>query len=120
MREFNISILGEQWEVRIRKEEEEERLKDCDGFTDWTARVIVIGDRREGATLRFPVEYMKKVLRHEIVHAVFRESGLGESMYWGIQNEEMLVDWIAIQLPKIAETCEAAERKMKVILDDGD
>lgn len=66
MKEFCIGILGSIWEVRIRKDQEEERLTDCDGFTDWTARVIVISDRREEANVRFPELYMKKVMRHEM------------------------------------------------------
>jgi hypothetical protein len=47
---------------------------------------------------------MNETLRHEIVHAFFNESGLRESTNhfegaW-CKNEE-LVDWIAIQFPKI-------------------
>lgn len=46
----------------------------------------------------------KEVLRHEIVHAFFDQSGLSDSslnldVVWA-KNEEM-VDWIAIQGPKI-------------------
>ena len=48
--------------------------------------------------------YWKKILRHEIIHAFFNESGLQSSANqfdgaWA-QNEEM-VDWFAIQSPKI-------------------
>ena len=46
---------------------------------------------------------MKTTLRHEIVHAFLGESGLSansnETDAWA-RNEEM-VDWIAIQGPKI-------------------
>ena len=42
----------------------------------------------------------KEVLRHELVHAYFAESGLSE-----YELDETLVDWIASQLPKIVETC---------------
>lgn len=49
----------------------------------------------------------KQTLRHEIVHGFFDESGLMESsaQYNGgwSQNEEM-VDWIALQSPKIFKT----------------
>jgi hypothetical protein len=47
--------------------------------------------------------YKKKVIRHEVIHAFFFESGLGDSSYG--KNEE-LVDWIAMQFPKIAEVFE--------------
>ena len=53
---------------------------------------------------------MQETLRHEIVHAFFNESGLKESSNgcesgWA-KNEEM-VDWIALQLPKIYKACES-------------
>lgn len=37
----------------------------------------------------------KETLSHECVHAYFRESGLYEYM-----KDEVLVDWIAVQMPK--------------------
>ena len=53
----------------------------------------------------------KHSLRHEIIHAFLFESGLaGEShcsTSWA-GNEEM-IDWIALQLPKIIKVCEEAE-----------
>ena len=118
MRSFEVDILGEKWEVLIRKEAEEQRLDGSDGFADWTARQIVIADRLDEGNLKFPRAYICKVLRHEIIHAFFRESGLGESMYWGLSNEEMIVDWIAIQLPKIAAVCKYAEDKLTRLLYD--
>ena len=39
-----------------------------------------------------------EVCRHELIHAMFVESGL--CCY---SNDEILVDWIASQFPKIAE-----------------
>lgn len=53
----------------------------------------------------------KQILRHEIVHAFFSESGLQDSASqfvgaWS-KNEEM-VDWLAVQLPKIFKAFEEA------------
>lgn len=45
-----------------------------------------------------------EVLRHEIVHAFFIEAGLNE--YY---SDEQLVDWIAIQFPKILKAFQEAE-----------
>ena len=42
---------------------------------------------------------MRKVLRHEIIHAFLNESGLRENSEWAY-NEEM-IDWLAIMIPKI-------------------
>ena len=49
-------------------------------------------------------EYQKKCLRHELVHAFMFESGLAEN--WEHKNlgqEETVVDWVAIQFPKLLE-----------------
>ena len=39
-----------------------------------------------------------EVMRHEIVHAIFNESGLDD-----FANNEQLVDWIAMQFPKMLQ-----------------
>lgn len=53
----------------------------------------------------------KETLRHEIVHAFFNESGLADNSFifdgaWA-KNEE-LVDWIALQGPKLWEAWQIA------------
>ena len=44
-------------------------------------------------------DFEKKVLRHEIFHAFFGESGLRSSSEYA--EIEELIDWLAIQSPKI-------------------
>lgn len=118
-REFQLFILGSCWEVRIRKEEEEERLNDCNGFTDWTNRTIYVMDGREIGNLSVPEELMKKVLRHEIVHAFLLESGLRENWrHPEYGHDEEMVDWVAVQLYKISAACESAEGHLKRILKE--
>ena len=60
-------------------------------------------EREEPRALRDLDAYGRKVLRHEIIHAFLYESGLScnsqETTAWAA-NEEM-VDWFAIQGPKI-------------------
>lgn len=51
-------------------------------------------------------------MRHEITHAFFFESGLQESSLqycngWA-ENEEM-VDWVAVQFPKMLQVFKEAE-----------
>ena len=48
-----------------------------------------------------------KVKRHEIIHAFLFESGLAENSNWA-QNEEM-VDFFAIQFPKLLKAFEQAD-----------
>ena len=50
--------------------------------------------------------YVRKVKRHEIIHAFLLESGLAECSDWA-QNEEM-VDWLARMGPKINTAWQAA------------
>jgi len=91
-----IDILGTRWTIEERPEAEDERLSDCDGYCDWTVRKIVIEREMEG-NLEDMDRYVRKVKRHEIIHAFLFECGLAESTMptqaWS-QNEEM-VDWLA-------------------------
>ena len=51
---------------------------------------------------------MKKQLRHEIIHAFLSESGLSVNFEHCSKfgHEETMVDWIAIQFPKIHKVYE--------------
>ena len=48
-------------------------------------------------------ELMRKQLRHEIIHAFLAESGLQSNYehYKQFGHEETIVDWVAIQFPKM-------------------
>ena len=50
---------------------------------------------------------IRKNKRHEIIHAFLFESGLAENSEWA-QNEEM-VDFFAIQFPKLMEAFKNAD-----------
>lgn len=124
MKEFTINILGSEWTVRICTEEEEPRLKDVSGFTDWTSRLIVVGTMPEDTTLDYPYTFMRKILRHEVIHAMMFESGLMDNWEHRDGQDEAVVDWIAIQLPKLWKVCGEAEGEMMILLleekkDDG-
>lgn len=102
-----VNILGTEYRIYLDKSEEEEpRLTDLAGVTDYTTKEIFVykgvldTDNTNGNN---KVCYQHKILRHEIIHAFLYESGLNEnsriSSRWA-ENEEM-VDWFAIQSPKI-------------------
>lgn len=102
---MTVDILGTEYTVCLDVDEKDDvRLRKVDGYMDHSVRKIVVAkmepDEQSLEDLRM---YAKKVLRHEIIHAFLVESGLRESSgkagSWA-QNEEM-VDWIAIQFPKI-------------------
>ena len=104
---MKISILGTEYDFDLMPHNEDARLAECDGYTDFFEKTIRVDtDLTENAPMAikdFPA-YRRKVKRHEIVHAYFFESGLTE---WA--NNECLVDWIAVQFPKMFETLKEVE-----------
>jgi hypothetical protein len=105
MEDVKIDVLGTEYAIHYRNEHDDPLLdgKCRDGYTDNSAHEIVICNQKEDCELQNYENYRKSVLRHEIIHAFLYESGLDSSSYsygaWAI-NEEM-VDWFAIQSPKI-------------------
>ena len=104
----NINILGTVYTILYQTENEDEKLKNVDGYTDFSIKEIVIDVTETDDVMRISdIEaYRKKVLRHEIIHAFMHESGLDCNASWSLLDTdngqpEQIVDWIAIQFPKI-------------------
>ena len=106
---MKVNILGSDWDIVERSEKDDKNLVDADGYCDYTTRTIVI-EREMNGNLGDMESYVRKVKRHEIVHAFLMESGLNECSHaadmWA-RNEEM-VDWFARQGPKIYAAWQAA------------
>lgn len=98
-----VNILGTEYEIVEQSENENPKLKDCNGLCEQYSKKIVISDfeycKDDTMLVENFDEFKKKVLRHEVVHAFFGESGLKSNCDYA-ENEE-LVDWLAIQSPKI-------------------
>lgn len=114
---MKINVLGTEYNVTIKKYDEDETFKryEVSGYCSYTDHEIVLCDMAtfpdwENETDRVRESQMRTTLRHEIVHAFLGESGLSansnESDAWA-RNEEM-VDWIAIQGPKIYKAWQEA------------
>jgi len=107
-----ISILGTEYKITKKTKQEDIRLARCDGYIDTSVKKIVVGtyDRAIDANPAMAVdnsEYGEQwAMRHEIVHAFFFESGLDNDS--GLGGNELLVDWIALQLPKMAKAMRKA------------
>lgn len=99
---MTVDILGAQWTIAERTKADDATLADCDGYCDWTSRLIVI-EREIDGNLDDMEKYIRKVKRHEIIHAFLHECGLAEctmsTQAWA-KNEEM-VDWFARLGPQI-------------------
>lgn len=87
--DFYLPILGENY--KISTVSEDRFPKHLTGACDITTKEIVVVNLQ-------PEYIINKNLRHEIVHAMLEESGLGAECDFA--NEE-LVDWIAKQAPKM-------------------
>lgn len=104
---YNVNILGVEYEIILQNHSENGAFNHCDGYADFTTKKIyVLKQNSLPVTDNLPrfnnLEYYEnKVIRHEIIHAFLYESGLDYSTVekWA-RNEEM-VDFFAIQFPKI-------------------
>lgn len=99
-----INILGTEMKIVFREEKQDQQLEGIGGYFDSGKSLIVVKiPEKDKNSLGNLENWQKKVLRHEIVHAFLFESGLdwsaSPSECWAT-NEEM-VDWMAIQAPKI-------------------
>nr|DAZ82734.1 MAG TPA: peptidase [Caudoviricetes sp.] len=104
MTRLKIDVLGAKYDVHYRTPNQDAFLHDCDGYCDKTTREIVVkaGDNSSG--LGDNDRYLRKVLRHEIIHAFLFESGIAENYRrpeWG--HDETMIDWMAYQYPKITK-----------------
>lgn len=107
-----VHILGTEYKILIVGDEDYRCDRDSDGWCDTSTKEILIFNYIQSKdSKRDLVACQKKVIRHEIVHAFLYESGLCiNSMSGGAwaKNEEM-VDWMAIQIPKIYQAYKEAE-----------
>ena len=99
-----VHILGTEYKIIIVDEGDYRYAKEADGWCDTQAKEILLSNFTQCMdSVKDLVAYQNKVLRHEIIHAFLYESGLWQSSMscggWA-KNEEM-VDWIAIQEPKL-------------------
>ena len=118
---MKIDILGTEYGIETHKVSEDSFMeeKSLAGYCGEENKLIVVADMSEekyfaGMDEKEQETYRKKTLRHEIIHAFLNESGLSDSSNqfdgaWA-KNEEM-VDWFAIQAPKIF----SAFKKMNIL-----
>jgi len=97
-----LNILGTDYNFSESKEELDSRLEDCEGYHDGYAKIICVNNdynENHSDAIRNFTEYKNKIKRHEIIHAFLYESGLRK---WS--DDELLVEWLAIQFPKMLST----------------
>ena len=111
-----VPVMGVVYLIREGTSVEFPSLKDCDGYCDTSTKETVVSDMSESAgspdSKGDLAHYQRKVIRHELTHALLFESGLSCNSW--AENEEV-VDWIAIQFPKLQALFNSAD-----CLKDGD
>lgn len=99
---MKIDILGTEYDYEVTTEKKDEGLYQKGGYCDQYAKNIVIEDEysvnNPDSTKNIDT-FKQKVKRHEIIHAYLAESGLHSYF-----EDEVLVDWIAWQFPKLLKT----------------
>lgn len=100
MEKKTVNILGTEYTI----ETDDKILKDgADGFCYPYSNRIKIRPQEnildDDNTTEEKKRCYKETLSHECIHAYFRESGL-----YNYMRDEVLVDWIATQFPKMAKT----------------
>lgn len=110
MKDCKVNILGTEYKIEVHKISEDEYLEKnhLAGYCGEESKIIVLADVSEQKYFDIDEKeqeiYRKRTLRHEIIHAFLNESGLSDnastpSGAWA-KHEEM-IDWFAIQTPKI-------------------
>ena len=101
--EKKVNILGTEYTIML-DVPEKDMVEGADGSMDHSTKTIKIMKMEQHEnSVKDLEDYKRKVLRHEIIHAFFYESGLwnssGGSDAWGC--DETITDWLAIQTPKM-------------------
>lgn len=113
---MNVWILGTEYLIIKKSYAEEPKFEDYDGYCDSHIKLICYCDQTTRPEYteddeRAALKIEKETLRHEILHAYLAECGLdsnsSQAEHWAT-NEEM-IDWIALQFPKIMETFKEAD-----------
>ena len=105
MKNCKVNVLGTEYTIEFKEENEDKMFSNSNGYCDYTGKRIVVlaNQRKDDDADDWEIE-KKRIIRHELTHAFLCESGLIGNTYcvnngWA-KNEEM-VDWFAIQSPKM-------------------
>lgn len=96
MENKQINILGTTYDIEFQERKRDSSATvNIDGTCDYTSKKIIIYNMDDYDYDNVKI-YINNVIRHEIAHAFLNESGLTAYSF-----DETLVEWIAIQVPKI-------------------
>ncbi|MBR5583360.1 MAG: hypothetical protein IKW21_02405 [Lachnospiraceae bacterium] len=103
---MKVNVLGTEYSIIETNKVDDINLEQCAGYCDASVKKIVIDTfQNTPGSMEDLDKFRKQVIRHELIHAFLSESGL-ECESWA--KDEEIVDWIAIQFPKLIEAFEKA------------
>lgn len=106
----SVNILGQKYQIILDTPENNSKLKEVNGYMEPHSKKIVIDatlierhkeDPMAAENLEAKV---RQIYRHEIMHCFFAESGI--SYKFSVEEEDFLVEWIAVQFPKMKKVFE--------------
>jgi hypothetical protein len=103
---MQISILGQEYDYAEIAAKDDVKMTGLDGYCDGYGKIIRVNNDfnpNDQTNVSDLEAYKRQVKRHEIVHAFFEESGLEE-----YKTNELLVEWIAKQFPKLTKAFQQA------------
>lgn len=98
-----VNVLGQDYSVVMIPYGSDAMFvgSDMQGYTDTTDHSIILQDFTTVSDMGDPLVLVGRIVRHELVHAFLEESGLSDNWTHQDGQDETIVDWIAIQWPKI-------------------
>ena len=96
---MEVDVLGTTYSIIKHDKNNPIKIGDCDGYCDYSVKEIHIAEMEDYEWGNVEA-HANRVMRHELVHAYLYESGLSAETW---ANNEEIVDWMAIQIPKINE-----------------
>lgn len=107
----HVDVLGTKYSIEVKGYNDDPAFSKSgiDGYCEQGTHRIVIGDLHtwpgwEDESEEFIIANMKHTLKHELCHGIFSESGMednGDKCDGPWCRHEPLIDWIAIQGPKL-------------------
>ena len=102
---IKVNVLGTEYEIIKADEKSHPLFEQVNGWCDTSVKKIYIATKeREEGDKESLQEVINKTTRHELIHAFIYESGIDVEVDWA--SNESLVDFLAIQIPKIVKVFE--------------
>ncbi len=99
---MKVNVLGTEYEIIKADEKSHPLFEQVNGWCDTSVKKIYIAtkEHEEGDKENLQ-EVISKTTRHELIHAFIYESGIDVEVDWA--SNEPLIDFFAIQIPKMVK-----------------